>query len=108
MLALNHALAGLDLGSTPSAPLITARFTAPAASSRRTRAHCLAGRRLAGAPAGPASAPPRRGALVVTAAVKKRSGKNVACTKTLVALEGQADAVQALCATVFTFGPHVY
>ena len=39
----------------------------------------------------------------MTAAVKKRSGKNVACTKTLVAKEGQAEAVQALCAGVAEF-----
>lgn len=38
-----------------------------------------------------------RGVLLVTAAVKKSSGKNVACSKTLVAKEGQDEAVLQLC-----------
>lgn len=102
MRALTQGLAGRQLGTTESAPLLARGLAHPAASCRLAAAHRPAGRRLA-APAGRAAAPPRRGALLVTAAVKKRSGKNVACTKTLVAQEGQADAVQALCADIAQF-----
>ena len=46
----------------------------------------------------------RRTRLPILAAIKKAREKNVVCSKTLVALEGQETAVEALCEQVTAFG----
>jgi len=45
----------------------------------------------------------QRGGLQVVAAIKKSTGKQVACNKTLVALQGKEDAVDVLCKEVVAF-----
>ena len=45
----------------------------------------------------------QRGALLVSAAVKKSAGKQVACSKTLVAIPGKEEAVETLCQEVVAF-----
>ena len=49
------------------------------------------------------SCPRQRGHLHVVAAVKKSSSRNVACSKTLIALPGAETTVEALCQKVVEF-----
>ena len=45
----------------------------------------------------------QRGSLESVAAIKKSTGKQVACSKTLIAKEGKADKVDALCKEAVAF-----
>lgn len=45
----------------------------------------------------------QRGCLLVTAAVKQSTGKNVACSKTLIAKEGQEEAVLQMCTKIVEY-----